>query len=430
MIPIYDFDQVSPEEIFSRETDRADVSGAVAAIIADVRQNGDSALLRYARDFDHAELTAVEVPREAMEAAARGLDSDLRAVMEEAAANIRDFHRRQRRESFVVSEKDGVILGQKITPIEKVGLYIPGGTAAYPSSVLMNAIPAKLAGCREIVMVSPPTCGGDVNPVILAAAYIAGVDRVFRCGGAQAVAALAYGTETVPRVDKIVGPGNAYVAEAKRQVFGQVAIDMIAGPSEILVVADGKSNPKWVAADLLSQAEHDKMASAVLVTDDMALARAVQAEIERQLPALPRADIARASIDNHGKIIVTPDLLRALDVANQLAPEHLELCVDQPFDYLARVRNAGSIFLGRSCPEALGDYLAGPNHTLPTSGTARFSSPLSVDDFVKKSQFTYYTAAALEAVQGKIAAFARQEGLEAHARSAEIRFETEGGDER
>ena len=429
MIPIYDFDQVSPEEIFSRETDRADVSGAVAAIIADVRQNGDSALLRYARDFDHAELTAVEVPREAMEAAALGLDSGLRAVLEEAAANIRDFHRRQRRESFVVSEKDGVILGQKITPIEKVGLYIPGGTAAYPSSVLMNAIPAKLAGCREIVMVSPPTCGGDVNPVILAAAYIAGVDRVFRCGGAQAVAALAYGTETIPRVDKIVGPGNAFVAEAKRQVFGRVAIDMIAGPSEILVVADGGCDPRHVAADMLSQAEHDRMASAVLVTDDPALARAVSEELERQIPLLPRRDIARESIDRCGKIIVADDLLQAIDIANEIAPEHLELCVDNPFDYLDKIRNAGSIFLGRHCPEALGDYFAGPNHTLPTSGTARFSSPLSVDDFVKKSQFTYYTGPALAAASGKIAAFARQEGLEAHARSVLIRFEKGGGDQ-
>ena len=423
MIPIYDFDQVSPEEIFSRETDRADVSGAVAAIIADVRQNGDSALLRYARDFDHAELTAVEVPREAMEAAARGLDSGLRAVMEEAAANIRDFHRRQRRESFVVSEKDGVILGQKITPIEKVGLYIPGGTAAYPSSVLMNAIPAKLAGCREIVMVSPPTCGGDVNPVILAAAYIAGVDRVFRCGGAQAVAALAYGTETVPRVDKIVGPGNAYVAEAKRQVFGQVAIDMIAGPSEILVVADGKSDARVVAADLLSQAEHDKMASAVLVTDSEPLAKAVSDELERQIPLLPRAEIARSSIDQNGKIIVAEDLAAVIDIANEIAPEHLELCLDNPFDYLDKIRHAGSVFLGRSCPEALGDYFAGPNHTLPTSGTARFMSPLSVDDFVKKTQFTYYTAEALGKVSGKIARFARQEGLEAHARSVLSRFD-------
>ena len=386
----------------------------------------DSALLRYARDFDHAELTAVEVPREAMEAAALGLDSGLRAVMEEAAANIRDFHRRQRRESFVVSEKDGVILGQKITPIEKVGLYIPGGTAAYPSSVLMNAIPAKLAGCREIVMVSPPTCGGDVNPAILAAAYIAGVDRVFRCGGAQAVAALAYGTETVPRVDKIVGPGNAYVAEAKRQVFGQVAIDMIAGPSEILIVADRTADPVWLAADMLSQAEHDRLATAILITDSAALAEKTAAELEAQLAVLPRREIAGASIEANGKIIVTDDLSEAVDIANEIAPEHLELCVERPFDWLGRVRNAGSVFLGHYCPEPLGDYLSGTNHTLPTMGTARFYSPLSVDDFIKKSQFSYYTREALEKDYRKVSRFAKEEGLTAHARAVDIRFEKEG----
>ena len=299
---------------------------------------------------------------------------------------------------------------------------MPGGTAAYPSSVLMNCIPAKIAGCREIVMVSPPT-GGDISPVILAAARIAGVDRVFRTGGAQAVAALAYGTETVPRVDKIVGPGNAWVAEAKRQVFGRVAIDMIAGPSEILVVADGASDARQVAADLLSQAEHDTRAAAVLVTDSEPLAKAVQAELERQIPLLPRAAIARASIDSNGKIILTRDLRAAIEVANEIAPEHLELCVDDPFAYLDAVRNAGSVFLGRNCPEALGDYFAGPNHTLPTMGTARFMSPLSVDDFVKRTQFTYYTAAALEKVQAKVARFARQEGLEAHARSVLSRFD-------
>lgn len=425
MIKILDMSKVSPAEIFARAEDKNDVSGIVSSIIADVRQNGDAALIRYAKEFDRAELSALEVPQSALDRAVDALSPELRAILEEAAENIRDFHRRQIRQSFVVSERDGIVLGQKVTPIEKVGLYIPGGTAAYPSSVLMNAIPAKLAGCGEIVMASPPTCGGDISPVILAAARIAGVDRVFRCGGAQAVAALAYGTETVPRVDKIVGPGNAFVAQAKRQVFGQVAIDMIAGPSEILVVADGKSSPRQVAADMLSQAEHDKMASAVLVTDSEALAQAVSGELERQIPLLPRADIARASIDQNGKIIVAEDLNQAIRVANEIAPEHLELCVDQPFDYLDKVRNAGSIFLGRNCPEALGDYFAGPNHTLPTSGTARFSSPLSVDDFVKKSQFTYYTAAALERVSGKIAAFARQEGLEAHARSALARFEKE-----
>ena len=429
MIAIYPFSQVPPAQVFARpEEDRRDVSGAVSAIIDDVQRRGDQALIHYAREFDGAELTALEVPQERLEQAAETLDPQLRAILEEAAERIRAFHRRQVRSSFLLSEEDGVILGQKITPIDRVGLYIPGGTAAYPSSVLMNCVPAKIAGCREIVMVSPPTCGGDVNPVILAAARIAGVDRVFRCGGAQAVAALAYGTESVPRVDKIVGPGNAYVAEAKRQVFGQVAIDMIAGPSEILVLADGASDPRHVAADMLSQAEHDRMASAVLVTDSAELAQAVSDELERQLPLLPRRDIAREAIDRCGKIIVADNLRQAVDIANEIAPEHLEVCVDNPFDYLSLIRSAGSIFLGRSCPEALGDYFAGPNHTLPTGGTARFSSPLSVDDFVKKSQFTYYTREALSAASGKIAAFARQEGLEAHARSVLVRFdEKEGG---
>ena len=423
MISIFKYGEVAPEEIFARGENQIDVSAPVAEIIAAVRAEGDAALLRYAKQFDKAELEALEVPASLLDAAVTALDPELRSILEEAAANIRDFHSRQVRQSFVVTEKDGVVLGQKVTPIDRVGLYIPGGTAAYPSSVLMNAIPAKIAGCGEVVMVSPPTCNGDINPVILAAARIAGVDRVFRTGGAQAVAALAYGTESVPRVDKIVGPGNAYVAEAKRQVFGRVAIDMIAGPSEILVVADGTCEAKFVAADLLSQAEHDKMASAVLVTDSPELAVSVQAEIERQLELLPRREIARASIESNGKIIVADDLMQAIDIANTIAPEHLELCVDNPFDYLNSIRHAGSIFLGKYCPEALGDYFAGPNHTLPTSGTARFSSPLSVDDFVKKSQFTYYTGSALQAVSSKVARFARQEGLDAHARSAEVRFE-------
>ena len=429
MITIYPFNQVSPAQVFARPEGRRDVAGTVSAIIEEVRRHGDDALLHYAQQFDGAQLTHLEVPGQVLDQAVADLAPDFRTILEEAAENIRDFHRRQVRNSFVISEKDGVILGQKVTPIERVGLYIPGGTAAYPSSVLMNCIPAKIAGCREIIMVSPPTCNGDVNPVILAAARIAGVDRVFRCGGAQAVAALAYGTESIPRVDKIVGPGNAFVAEAKRQVFGRVAIDMIAGPSEILVLADGASNPRQVAADMLSQAEHDRMASAVLVTDSAAFAQAVSDELERQIPLLPRADIARESIDRCGKIIVADDLLQAIDITNEIAPEHLELCVDNPFDYLDKIRNAGSIFLGRHCPEALGDYFAGPNHTLPTSGTARFSSPLSVDSFVKKSQFTYYTGDALSAVSDKIAAFARQEGLEAHARSVLVRFTKEGEDQ-
>ena len=423
MISIYKYGEVSPDEIFARGENSPDVSAPVADIIARVRKEGDDALFSYAKQFDRAELESLEVPATLLDAAVEALDPELRSILEEATENIRDFHRRQVRQSFVVAERDGVVLGQKITPIDKVGLYIPGGTAAYPSSVLMNAIPANIAGCGEVVMVSPPSCNGDINPVILAAARIAGVARVFRVGGAQAVAALAYGTESVPRVDKIVGPGNAYVAEAKRQVFGQVAIDMIAGPSEILVIADGTCNPTSVAADLLSQAEHDKMASAVLVTDSAELAVAVQAEIERQLELLPRREIARASIDGNGKIIVAEDLEQAIEISNTIAPEHLELCVDNPFDYLDKIKHAGSIFLGKNCPEALGDYFAGPNHTLPTSGTARFSSPLSVDDFVKKSQFTYYTGSALQAVSAKVARFARQEGLEAHARSAEVRFE-------
>ena len=425
MIRVLNAGEVSLSEILARTEDKRDVAGTVAAILADVRQNGDAALRRYTKEFDGAEPDALEVPASLLDQALAGLDRDLRAVLEEAAENIRAFHRRQIRSDFIISEKNGVILGQKITPINRAALYIPGGTAAYPSTVLMNCIPAKLAGCREIVMVSPPTCGGDINPVILAAARLAGVDRVFRCGGAQAVAALAYGTETVPQADKIVGPGNAFVAEAKRQVYGQVGIDVIAGPSEILVVADGNSNPRHVAADMLSQAEHDRSASAVLATDSPALAEAVRTELERQLSLLPREEIARASIEANGKIILTGTVPEAIEIANALAPEHLELCVDNPFDYLDQVKNAGSIFMGRHCPEALGDYFAGPNHTLPTNGAARYASPLSVDDFIKKSQFTYYTGPALSAAAGKIAAFARQEGLEGHARSVQSRFEEE-----
>lgn len=418
MMNILDAGQVPLTEILARTEDKRDVSGTVADIIEDVRKNGDEALLRYAREFDHADLDTLEVPREQLDRALADMDPGLRPVLEEAAENIRAFHRRQVQNGFVVSEKPGVVLGQKVTAIDKVGVYIPGGTAPLPSTVLMDCIPAKIAGCPEIVMVSPPTCGGDISPAILAAARIAGVDRVFRCGGAQAVAALAYGTESVPKVDKIVGPGNAFVAEAKRQVFGKVGIDMIAGPSEILVIADGNSDARQIAADLLSQAEHDRNASAVLITDSAFIARAAAAEVEAQLASLPRQEIARASIENNGKIILTKDIPEAVRIANQLAPEHLELCVDNPFDYLDQIRHAGSIFLGRSCPEALGDYFAGTNHTLPTSGTARFSSALSVEDFVKKSQFIYYSDSALSAASGKIAAFARQEGLEGHARSA------------
>ena len=420
MIKMMKYGEVPSSEIFARGTAETDVSDIVADILAEVRQKGDAALLAYAKQFDKADLQALEVSEAEIDAAFQKVEPAFIAVLQQAAENIRAFHRRQVRNSFVITG-DGIVTGQKITPIAKIGLYVPGGTAAYPSTVLMDAIPAKIAGCKEICITTPALPDGSINPVILAAAKIAGVDRIFKTGGAQAVAALAYGTQSVPKVDKIVGPGNAFVAEAKRQVFGLVAIDMIAGPSEILVIADGKSNAAYVAADMLSQAEHDKMASAVLVTDSMALAEAVSAELERQLALLPREEIARTSIEQNGKIIVADRLDDVIAVANEIAPEHLELCVDNPFDYLDKIENAGSIFMGRYCPEALGDYFAGPNHTLPTSGTARFSSPLSVDDFVKKSQYTYYTKDALGAVADQIALFAQKEGLEAHAKSVTIR---------
>lgn len=423
MIPILKVGQVPNSEIFARVTPAADVAAIVADILADVKENGDRAVKAYCAKFDKAELTSLEVTPEEIQEAVSQVEPEFLDILREAAENIRAFHSRQVRNSFVIADKPGIVLGQKITPIEKVGVYVPGGTAAYPSTVLMDTIPAKIAGCPQLVMVTPPGRDGKVNPAILAAASIAGVNRIFKVGGAQAIAALAYGTESIPRVDKIVGPGNAFVAEAKKQVFGRVSIDMIAGPSEILVIADGKSNPVHVAADLLSQAEHDKLASAVLVTDSEELALAVQAELERQLPLLPRQEIARASIENNGKIIVAETLMAGIEIANEIAPEHLELQVDDPFSYLDAIQNAGSIFLGRSCPEALGDYFAGPNHTLPTSGTARFSNPLSVDDFVKKSQFSYYTPEALAKAADKIAAFAEKEGLRAHGRSVTIRKE-------
>ncbi len=423
MIKIMKYGEVDNKDIFARGTAATSVEDIVSAIIENVKTNGDKALFEYCEKFDKAKLSTLEVSAEEIEEAFNAVEPKFVEIIEKAAVNVREFHSRQVRNSFILNEKDGVVIGQKVLPIEKVGLYVPGGTAAYPSTVLMDSIPAKIAGCKEIVMVTPPNAEGKVNPVILAAAKIAGVDRIFKLGGAQAVAALAYGTESVPKVDKIVGPGNAFVAEAKKQVFGMVSIDMIAGPSEILVVADKTCNPKFIAADLLSQAEHDKMASAVLVCDDMNFAEAVSAELERQIPLLPREEIARTSIDNNGKIIVTDDLLKAIDIANEIAPEHLELCMDNPFDYLDKIKHAGSIFMGKYCPEALGDYFAGPNHTLPTSGTARFSSPLSVDDFVKKTQYTYYTREALSAVAQDVAFFAEKEGLSAHARSATVRFE-------
>lgn len=423
MIKILKYGEVSNDEIFARAVPGEDVADTVAQIIEDVKTNGDQALLAFCEKFDKARLSSLAVTQEEIDEAVRAVEPAFLAILEKAAANIRRFHEHQVRSCFVISEEKGVLIGQKIVPVDRAGLYVPGGTAAYPSTVLMDSIPAKIAGVREVVMVTPPNAAGKVNPVILAAAKIAGVDRIFKVGGAQAIAALAYGTESIPRVDKIVGPGNAYVAEAKKQVFGKVSIDMIAGPSEILILADGSSNPRHLAADLLSQAEHDTMASAVLVTDSRELALAVRRELETQIPLLERERIARASIDNNGKIIIADDLTQAIDIANAIAPEHLELCVDDPFAYLDSIRHAGSVFLGRNCPEALGDYFAGPNHTLPTGGTARFSSPLSVDDFIKKTQFTYYTRDALKQVAQDVACFAKQEGLTAHARSAVIRTE-------
>lgn len=423
MIKILKYGEVKNEDIFARSMPKMNVEGIVTEIIDNVKKNKDKALFEYCKKFDKANLSSLVVSEEEINEAVSSVEPEFLEILQRAAANIKKFHEKQKRNSFIINDEKGIIIGQKIIPVDRAGLYVPGGTAAYPSTVLMDSIPAKLAGVREVVIVTPPNAEGKINPVILAAASVAGVDRIFKVGGAQAIAALAYGTETIPKVDKIVGPGNAFVAEAKKQVFGKVSIDMIAGPSEILIVADSKTDPAYAAADLLSQAEHDKLASAVLVTDSEDLAEAVSAELERQIPLLERAEIARASIDDNGKIIVADTLERAIEIANEIAPEHLELCVDEPFDYLDSIRHAGSIFMGRNCPEALGDYFAGPNHTLPTSGTAKFSSPLSVDDFVKKTQYTYYTKEALSKVAADVAYFANKEGLTAHAKSAVIRTE-------
>ena len=426
MMRILDFDSLSPEEFLNRDIQaEEDVSAAVDEIIREVRRRGDGALRDYTRRFDGAEIQDLWVSAEEFDAARRAVDPYFLETLKEAAENIRRFHERQRHNDFVLTDRSGIVMGQRWTPIERVGVCVPRSPEAFPSTILMNVIPAQIAGVQDIVLVTPPRPDGSVSPEALMAAELAEVTEVFKIGGAQAVAALAYGTETVPRVDKIVGPGGVFVATAKRKVFGRVAIDMIAGPSEILVLADGKSNPKWVAADLLSQAEHDVLSSAVLVTDSRELAKSVQAEVEAQLEALPRKDIARRSISDNGKIIVTDSLDKAVEAANRIAPEHLELCVDEPFALLPRIKNAGSVFLGRSTPEALGDYFAGPNHTLPTSGTARFSSPLGVDDFMKRSSFLSYDQAALNACGDRIADFARREGLEGHARSAESRKKSE-----
>lgn len=423
MIKIYKYGEVKNEEIFARTNPQANVEDIVTEIIENVKQNGDEALFEYSKKFDKADLKSLLVTKDEIDEAVASVEPEFLEILKKASKNITKFHERQKRNSFIINDENGVVIGQKVIPVDRAGLYVPGGTAAYPSTVLMDAIPAKIAGVKEVVIVTPPNSEGKVNPVILAAASVAGVDKIFKVGGAQAIAALAYGTQSIPKVDKIVGPGNAFVAEAKKQVFGKVSIDMIAGPSEILIVADGASNPKYVASDLLSQAEHDKMASAVLVTDSYDLALNVSKELEVQIPKLERCDIARASIDDNGKIIVAKSLYSAIEIANEIAPEHLELCVDNPFDYLDGIRHAGSVFMGRNCPEALGDYFAGPNHTLPTSGTAKFSSPLSVDDFVKKTQYTYYTKDALCKVARDVEYFAKKEGLTAHAKSAVVRIE-------
>ncbi len=424
MIKIINIENASKEDILTRDIKlESGVEAIVADIIKNVKENGDAALKEYSLRFDKAEIDNLRVTEEEINEAYKNEDPALIETLEIAKKNIWAFHEKQLRKGFEINEGNGIVAGQKITPIEKVGIYVPGGTASYPSTVLMNAIPAKIAGVSEIIMVTPPDKSGNIPSAILCAAKIAGVDTIIKTGGAQAVAALAYGTESVPKADKVVGPGNVFVATAKRMLYGLVDIDMIAGPSEILVLADGTCNPKFVAADLLSQAEHDKLASAVLVTDSETLAYAVRDEIEAQLKTLPREEIARASIETNGKIIIAKDLEQGIEIANEIAPEHLEVCVDEPFRYLDKIKNAGSIFLGKNTPEALGDYLAGTNHTLPTSGTARFSSPLSVDDYVKKSQYIYYTEEALGNVKDNIVLFANREGLQAHGRSAAIRFE-------
>ena len=427
MIPILKLKDLTDEQILNRDIQAEEnVSAAVDSVITKVRQSGDAALLEYTEKFDGVKLESLRVSDQEIARTMMQVSPGLVDTIRAAAANIEAFHRAQVRQDLVLTDKPDIVLGQRYTPIEKVGICVPRSPVAFPSTILMNVIPAKIAGVKDIVLVTPPEKDGSVSPAALVAAAVAGVDRIFKVGGAQAVAALAYGTETVPAVDKIVGPGGIFVATAKRKVFGKVGIDMIAGPSEILVLADGSCNPKWVAADLLSQAEHDVLASAVLVTDSEELAKAVQAEVERQLTLLPREPIARRSIEGSSKILLCDSLKEAIDTANRIAPEHLEICTDDPFAILSRIKNAGSIFLGKNAPEALGDYFAGPNHTLPTSGTARFSSPLGVDDFVKKSQFIYYTRDALEQVAQPIAAFAREEGLEGHARSVTVRFEEEG----
>ncbi len=426
MITIQKLSETSVQALVQRRSEQApDVSKDVAKILKDVQQRGDAALREYTKRFDKADLQQLQVSEQEVQQAVATIDAELLRVMRTAAENIRNFHENQVRQGFVAAERNGVVMGQRITPLERVGVYVPGGTAAYPSTVLMDVIPAVIAKVPRIVMVSPPGKDGKLAPAILAAAHIAGVGEIYKVGGAQAVAALSYGTESIPRVDKIVGPGNIYVATAKQMVYGQVDIDMIAGPSDILVVADDTASATAVAADMLAQAEHDPNAAAILVTTSEKLAKEVQAELPKQLQVLPRRDIAKQSIETNGKIILADTIEKAMEVANAFAPEHLELCVQEPFALLSQVQNAGSIFLGHHTPEALGDYFAGPNHTLPTGGTARFYSPLSVDDYVKKSSYLYYSKEALQAVADDVQMFANAEGLHAHAQSVAVRTKKE-----
>lgn len=408
-----------------KQSETKDVSNVVAQIIARVQQQGDQALFQLIEEIDQVTLSSLTVSLEEVETAVQAVSPELLEVMEQAKENILAFHQKQVQQGFVLTKENGVVMGQRVLPLAKVGVYVPGGTAAYPSTVLMDVLPAKIAGVKKIVMITPTDSQGKVPAAILAAASVAGVDEIYKVGGAHGVAALAYGTETIPKVDKIVGPGNIYVATAKKMVYGEVDIDMIAGPSDVLIIADASANPRWLAADLLAQAEHDILAQAILVTTEAALIEQVQVELDLQLKELPRKDIAAAALDSSGKLILVKDLTEALTIANQIAPEHLELAVADPFALLGQVENAGSVFLGHHTPEVLGDYFAGPNHTLPTEGTARFYSPLSVDDFIKKSSYLYYPEAAMKAAGPAVALFAETEDLIGHARSINVRREGE-----
>ncbi|WP_367377681.1 histidinol dehydrogenase [Enterococcus gilvus] len=419
---VYSTEKDQLTAILSRSySETADVSAVVTKIIERVQKDGDQALYQLIEEIDQVSLSTLAVTEAEIEAAKSAVSTELLEVMTQAKENILAFHKKQVRQGFVSTEPNGVVMGQRISPLARVGVYVPGGTAAYPSTVLMDVLPAKIAGVKKIVMITPTDHKGNVPAAILAAASIAGVDNVYKVGGAHGVAALAYGTETIPKVDKIVGPGNIYVATAKKMVYGEVDIDMIAGPSDVLIVADHTANPRWVAADLLAQAEHDKLAQAILVTTEEDLIADVQAEIAQQLATLPRRAIAEAAIETNGKIILVKDLAEGLSIANQIAPEHLELAVAEPFALLGKVENAGSVFLGHHTPEVLGDYFAGPNHTLPTEGTARFYSPLSVDDFVKKSSYLYYTEEAMREAAHAVELFAETEELMGHARSMKVR---------